>query len=520
MSTTVLFDFFGALINPLIFTLLDPIVNTLESLSYLGVNSHVIKFDLLDNQLLPIADGLGMQLTIIKYTAGLFLVYPLAAILRLLPDTNLKHLMSLIGGVLLTQWVFGPDWVHSFISSFVTYLICLVVPRKYIGSTAFIWVMGYMTMSHVYRMYVSYLTGAFDFTGTQMVLTMKLTSFAYNLYDGTFDYQNVFVKKHEDKLSAKVYGDRRKYALRELPNPLEFFGYIFCFTCILAGPTFEFKKYKEAIDGTAYHSKDPKSKAPSSVAPGLIELLKAVVLLVLHIVLSGIYPYQSLYDPEWVSATPILQRISHLFISLLASRFKFYFAWKVAEGACVLAGFGFEGYDSAGKVIGWKGAQNMDVLSFETAPNVQLLTRSWNKGTQGWLERYTYHRVGKSLGITYFVSAFWHGLYPGFFVFFMTVPLLTSIERLLKAKLNPIIVPGYDGYSIDTYPKTVVASVYWVLCWLFTKIFVDSIVQTFLMGSLQRCLVALGGFYFWTHCSLLVIYAVLALLPGKKKKQL
>lgn len=55
-------------------------------------------------------------------------------------------------------------------------------------------------------MYVGYLSGVFDFTGTQMVLTMKLTSFAYNLFDGTVDAHNVFPEKpHEDKRKAKVY---------------------------------------------------------------------------------------------------------------------------------------------------------------------------------------------------------------------------------------------------------------------------------------------------------------------------
>ena len=55
-------------------------------------------------------------------------------------------------------------------------------------------------------MYVGYLSGVFDFTGTQMVLTMKLTSFAYNLYDGTADQDNVFpTTPHEDKRKAKVY---------------------------------------------------------------------------------------------------------------------------------------------------------------------------------------------------------------------------------------------------------------------------------------------------------------------------
>ena len=41
-----------------------------------------------------------------------------------------------------------------------------------------------------------------------MVLTMKLTSFAYNLYDGTADSKAVFAD-HDDKKKAKLYSDRR-----------------------------------------------------------------------------------------------------------------------------------------------------------------------------------------------------------------------------------------------------------------------------------------------------------------------
>ena len=41
-----------------------------------------------------------------------------------------------------------------------------------------------------------------------MVLTMKLTSFAYNLCDGTADSEVVFVD-HDDKKKMKLYSDRR-----------------------------------------------------------------------------------------------------------------------------------------------------------------------------------------------------------------------------------------------------------------------------------------------------------------------
>lgn len=118
-----------------------------------------------DAQIQPVAESLGMSLCLLKYTLGLFLVYPFAAILLALPGKNLKHLFSFVVGLVLVQWIFGPDWIHTFASSLITYLICAIFPGKYSASAAFIFVMGYMTAAHIYRMYVSYLTGEFDYTG-------------------------------------------------------------------------------------------------------------------------------------------------------------------------------------------------------------------------------------------------------------------------------------------------------------------------------------------------------------------
>ena len=462
------------------------------------------------------------------------MAYPFAALLRVLPGKHLKHLVSALGGVFVAQWVFGPDWVHSLISSSVTYLICALAPRKLCPLIVFVWVMGYMTGAHVYRMYVSYLSGVFDFTGTQMVLTMKLTSFAYNLYDGTADRKNVFpAAPHEDKKKAKVYGDRSKFAVEGLPGPLEFFGYVYCFTCLLAGPAFEYNDYVRAIDGTAFvrpaaANKDKdnqhpsRTQEPSSVMPALSRLAVGVVCLAGHLVMGSKFPISNLYTPAWVAQhANHAVRFGFLYAALFAERLKYYFAWKVAEGASVLAGFGFQGFDKDGREVGWRGVENIEILGFETATNVQTLSRVWNKRTQGWLERYTYHRSGRSLVLTYFISAFWHGLYPGFFVFFMSIPLMTNIERLIKAKINPLVVPGFDGYNLATYPTGVVATVYWVVSWALTTVGMSYIVQTFPMSSWERCATALGSYHYVPYGVFVAAYVVLELLPSPKntKKQ-
>lgn len=86
----------------------------------------------------------------------------------------------------------------------------------------------------------------------------------------------------------------------------------------------------------------------------------------------------------------------------------------------MLCGFGFEGYSEQGTSRGWNGVSNMDIIGFEFAPSIREASRAWNKGTQNWLERYVYSRTGNSLMATYFVSAFWHGFYPGYYLFFMS----------------------------------------------------------------------------------------------------
>ena len=103
-------------------------------------------------------------------------------------------------GLLMLRYVYGSDWVHGIISSLVTYLICLIAPRKHVHLYVFGWAMGYMTFSHLYRMMFFYMVDQFDFTRTQMVLTMKLTSFAYNLYDGSYIFNN---GETNDNIDAK-----------------------------------------------------------------------------------------------------------------------------------------------------------------------------------------------------------------------------------------------------------------------------------------------------------------------------
>jgi hypothetical protein len=344
-----------------------------------------------------------------------------------------------------------------------------------------------MVLYHIYRMYVSYLSGIFDIGRTQMVITMKLTSFAYNFYDGVIDVPtgNLGTK------AAKIILDRRKYAVAELPSILEFAGYVFSFPGLLVGPAFEYAEYISAFDNIVLSTDDaipsPSRTSgvglrPSSIVPGLTCFCKSIIMMVGYVIVSAKFPVKYLYDPVWIQQQPTyFHQFTFLMVAVFGERLKFYFVWKIAEAACILGGFGFQGYNQADGIVGWSGVENVDIRNVEFATSLQMLSRAWNKRTQSWLERYTYNRSNGNVVLLYFVSALWHGLYPAYFVCFMTVPLLTAIERLAKSRLTPYVLGTNTNSPIRT-------SLYAFACWSAT---LSSLTYVFQVGVDIRTVIKL-----------------------------
>ena len=634
-----------------------------------------------------------------QFAIGLLASYPMAAILKSVPSSHqrIKHAISMCTGLLMLRYVYGSDWLHGVISSLVTYLICLVAPRKHVHLYVFGWAMGYMTLSHLYRMVFFYMVDAFDFTRTQMVLTMKLTSFAYNLYDGNCIYNNNDSSSNKndknnnsnidniDNIKGKILEnietkngnlnitdtqmtsydkriltERTTAAIVHLPSPLEFGGFVFCFPNLLAGPAFSYKDYMDGMksvienskinngndkkivneNGTLneckiynkngetnidnkkdakdmkiindsvkienenenansiiYDKKEHSSTSFSSLNPGIHRLIVGIGSLIIFFIISSKAPIRQQYNIEWQESHSFLYRLIFISISFLGERFKFYFAWKVSEGSCILGGFGYDKRvmkkniennkendnkdkkknvekekenENESKEIennnnkidddnshsnsfiqffsnftfpysdDWRGVENIDIISYEFGTNIQSLSRSWNKRTQSWLEKYVYQRTNKSLLCTYAVSALWHGLYPGYFLFFFSAALMSATERLIRTKINPLVLTDesllsnkntnkdknsntntksnlINSNSINYLKCKLINILYTILCWLFTSITLTYHAQTFYMKSLERSFVAFKSFYFIPNIAFILFYILLELAPTPKK---
>jgi hypothetical protein len=393
------------------------------------------------------------------------------------------------------------------------------------------------------------MTGKLDFTRTQMVLTMKMTSFAYCLYDGTYDTKNVFGNLSQSNLNdkqRKIYLERRRYAIKTMPNILEYFGYVYCFASVLVGPSLEFTEYVHTIHSNhisidaygpligEYHNTElirndtrndnPTKKEldddndyesgsihrsyeiPSSLMTSLEFFFQGLFCLFVHLIISSKFPLKRVCDPTFLKSYNMMIRLVYTYIALFGERFKYYFVWKIAEGGCIMGGFGYDPYS---KNV-WIGAKNVNIIDFETATNMQSLSRAWNLKTQRWLERYTYLRSGKSLILTYTVSALWHGLYPGFYLFFLSVPLLTEIERLCRQKLNPYFMVKKDDGQIQY------SSTYILLCWILTTLSLNYIAQMFSLQTWERGITVLNSYYHIPHILFITFYIILKYLPIPK----
>ncbi|VEU39390.1 unnamed protein product [Pseudo-nitzschia multistriata] len=328
----------------------------------------------------------------------------------------------------------------------------------------------------------------------------------YNLYDG-----ELLAKGKEDRAAKKC----APFALKNTPSLIEFLGYTFCFANLLAGPATEYATYLHAVDGSIFKTPDGKTKLPSNILPTLKPFLTCLLNLGIFLTLSAKFPLLDTSDPqhntpyiltEEFLKKPIFYRYFHTWMGLFALRQKYYFGWKNAEGAQNIWYAGFDGYDEKGNEKGWETSNNIDIITFETAPGVSIMSRVWNKKTSLWLSRYVYMRTGGNLIAVYSMSAFWHGFYPGYYLFFLSVPIPSFCERLAKKKLSPYFSPNYF-------------SPYGIVCVLVTSITMNYLIVSFTMLASGWSFAAYKSFYYFGHIGCVAFYIILTMLPSPKKEK-
>lgn len=328
------------------------------------------------------------------------------------------------------------------ISASGTYAIAAYIQGPYMPWIGFVFNMGYMSISHMYRQILNDPT-KIDITGAQMVMVMKLTGFCWNVYDG---------RQKESELNDH----QKDRALRQLPSILDYAGFVLFFPALMIGPAFDFVDYQRWIETSMFDlppgtdpSKAPptrkKRRIPRSGTPASWKVAEGLLWFFLFLQFDGYFNTSVVLGDQY-HQYGFLRRIWILYMLNLVTRFKYYGAWTLTEGACILSGIGYKGIDPKTGKADWSRLQNVSPYGVEFAQNSHAYLGGWNMNTNHWLRNYMYLRVtpkGKKPGFratlaTFVTSAFWHGFYPGYYLTFVLGSFLQNVSKsMLTIKSFP-----------------------------------------------------------------------------------
>jgi len=107
---------------------------------------------------------------------------------------------------------------------------------------------GYLACIHTKRLIYNYGAYNLDITGPLMVMVQRVSGLAFSIHDG--------MACDEKKLTPF----RRKYITLKKPTVIEYYGYLFQFQSILAGPNILFRDYVQFIDGSNFKAGQTEDK--------------------------------------------------------------------------------------------------------------------------------------------------------------------------------------------------------------------------------------------------------------------
>ncbi|MBA0723902.1 hypothetical protein Golax_004443 [Gossypium laxum] len=373
--------------------------------------------------MVTMAASIGVSVPVIRFLLCFVTTIPVSFLWRLVPGPLAKHLYSAFTGALLSYLSFGFSSNLHFLVPMLLGYAAMVLYRPKCGIITFFLGFGFLIGCHVYYMSGdAWKQGGIDATGALMVLTLKVISCAMNYNDGLL--------KEEDLREAQ-----KKNRLIKLPSLVEYFGYCLCCGSHFAGPVYEMKDYLDWTEGKGVN----KGPSPSPYVATLRALVQAAFCMAMFLYLSPSHPLSWFTDPayqEW----GFWRKLSYQYMSGFTMRWKYYFIWSISEAAMIISGLGFSGWtESSPTKPKWDRAKVVDILGFELAKSSVLLPLVWNIQVSTWLRHYVYERLvkkGKKPGFfqllaTQTVSAVWHGLYPGYIIFFVQSALMIAGSRVI-----------------------------------------------------------------------------------------
>lgn len=457
---------------------------------------------------------------------------------------TVRHLVELSLGLFLITFSYGVGGlVHLTAFSGLNYATMRWAPPHWAHLLVAVEAFGYLSLLHVERMITDYGGWTFTVTTTIMMTLQKTTSLAFALHDA---HVRTAEQKRNEDVNNLGNGDVDKDPkeaenassspwvddiYRKLPSTLEYFSYIFSFHGVLIGPITFYHDYIRFVEGTGYKDvttgKYPSRPTPILQSPhpmGAImkKLVQCLICGFLMVKVMPLIPLQQLADEEFIQAHGKLKRFAYFLVAATLVRFRYYFGWILGDITNNAAGFGHAGFDEETKKSKWNLAENMNIWEIESGNSPKLLIEKWNKLSAIWLRHLVYsrHSSPRNLYLTYAVSSLWHGFYPGYYVFFATLTLVTVAARKWRRVVRPWILgigrgsggSSSNGATKEFFDPETRQSLYDLVTWLSTKVIAAYFTVPFVLLSIDDIWRCYSEMFWFGH---VIAVLLIILLPDQ-----
>ncbi|XP_014471117.1 PREDICTED: lysophospholipid acyltransferase 2 [Dinoponera quadriceps] len=416
-----------------------------------------------------LADFIGLPIDQVNFVLTQFTALILAGLLRtslssIATTPAARHVYGLTIGLALGYFCFGRQAIHLTGLPALCYIAMRTQNPRNMQRVVLAIALIYLSCIHCHRQIYDYGSYTLDITGPLMVITQKVTSLAFSIHDG--------LTRREEELTPM----QRHQAVQKMPTALEYFSYVFHFQALMAGPVIFYRDYIDFIHGRHmpgatslagfYDKKSEVSEIVLEPSPTLVVVKKitaSLVCAVVFITFIPAFPIQRVKEDEFLENTTAVYKVWYLMVATMLVRFKYYYAWIFADAICNNSGFGFNGFDERGNAR-WDAASNVDVYQFETSLNFKTSIEHWNKRTNLWLRLVMYERTSRNKVLyTYFLSALWHGFYPGYYLTFASGAFFTVAARMIRRYIRPLFLESERKktfYDVLTFIATRVVMAY------------------------------------------------------------
>ena len=428
-----------------------------------------------------------------RYLLSHVFVILLAIVWRLLPHSNnninnntstvldtLRQCLGAMLGIFLLVFCFDSESFLLAPMVVLSYWIATLITRFRLNPLwSIVFCVCYLCSFSARQMCQSYRGWVMSIEGPFMMLTIRCSTLIFNVRDGQMKKQLDHAKEHqEEELSTqaaaagtppgtppppppngrteRIFAERNMRAVHGMPSFLEYLCHAVCFIGVLSVPCHTLKEYRRFIRAPTHER---------TLAMGIVEAVCTFLYsLVLLIVVSGLLgdrvPLTFTETPAFLNSS-FGYKTMYIFIGIWLRRYKYYGGFGMPEAGSHLAGMrhlklcvvsqrhqSLEWEETfvpfSNNVLLLKDA-SLGYIGTEVAQTPAALTYNWNKAAGTWIRTCVFERVllehGKrwALCAAYCCSAIWHGLYPTYFLSFVSFGLVQAGVESVKKDFRALL---------------------------------------------------------------------------------